>query len=262
MGCKGEPLIKMAKIYGLFGAMSGKVADVVMSVRNGQQIVRKYQPIVSNPKTANQYTTRARFKLMSQLSAIFSAVIAIPRVGGVSPRNMFTKVNFPFTSFANDQAEIDMTRLQLTKSSVGMLPITANRYEDRIAVSLTADSANLLEADKVVYIMAAYGSDDKLRLVTSIIIPNPGVNGRFEATLPLVNNAVEIYAYSIRENSDTARTIFGNVEGVAASHIARLIVDRTLTEQDITLSETVNVHLTTTNRDGGDDDKKKTQTKK
>lgn len=84
----------MAKIYGLFGSMTGKLADTVMVVRNGEQIARKYQPVVTNPKSAKQVSNRAKMKLLSQLSAALAPAIAFPRLGMMSPRNRFTKRNY------------------------------------------------------------------------------------------------------------------------------------------------------------------------
>ena len=116
----------MAKIYGLFGSMTGKVADVVMSVRNGEQIARKYQPIVTNPNTPAQVEARAKLKLMSQLSAVMASVIAIPRKGNVSSRNGFVKKNYQSLTYASQQADIALANVQLTDSVVAMPSIVIN----------------------------------------------------------------------------------------------------------------------------------------
>lgn len=102
--------------------MTGKLADVVMAVRNGEQVARKYQPIVFNPSTPAQVAQRAKMKLMSQLSAVMGDVIAIPRSGNVSSRNLFTKKNFALTRYssAENQAEIELADVQLT---AGVLPM-------------------------------------------------------------------------------------------------------------------------------------------
>ena len=237
----------MAKIYGLFGAMTGKVADVVMVVRNGEQIARKYQPIVSNPSSPAQVEQRAKMKLMSQLSAVIGPYIAMPRIGAVSTRNRFVKVNFPLTGYQNDEATISIENVQLTSSVVGMNSIGANRGADAISVFVRGGSS--LDFNRVVYVMLTRNADNKLRVVTSVSQTNAETD--FAANLPLVNTEVFILAYGVRDNTDTARAIFGNLQVVTGSSIASLITSRTLLETDVTLSETVGVSIPVANRDSG-----------
>ena len=236
----------MAKIYGLFGAMSGKVADVVMSVRNGQQIVRKYQPVVSNPKTANQYTTRARFKLVSQLSAVFASVIAIPRRGGISSRNLFTKLNFPFTSFSDDTATIDMLNILITDSVVALPDITAERLTDFIQVSIGRAAGT--ELDYVVYAAFLRQQDNKLRLLGTAVGQEPGANNTFPASLPIAYGEVFIYSYGVRINNEKTRSRFGNLEVLSATQIAQLVVSSSLSDEDITLTETKATYMLPANK--------------
>ena len=60
----------MAKTPNGLGQYSGKVGGVVYAVQNGQQIVRSYQPIVSNPKTLAQNKQRAKANLVGRVSQI------------------------------------------------------------------------------------------------------------------------------------------------------------------------------------------------
>lgn len=232
----------MAKIYGLFGSMTGKVADVVMAVRHGEQIARKYQPIVSNPKSAAQAETRAKLKLMSQLSAVCGPVIAIRRIGSKSPRNLFVKSNFPLAGYSENMATINLNRVQLTSSVVGMTPFAADRTSGtKIAVSLDNDSAATF--DRVVYVAFEKQNDNSLRLLGSAVAMSAGNNGTFPAELPHTSNAVVVMAYGVRDNNDTARTIFGNLNAPIAEEVAKLVVTRRLTEYDVTLSETLGLTM-------------------
>lgn len=52
------------------GQFSGKLGGDVFAVRNGQQIVRAYQPIVSNPKSVAQNIQRAKGNLVGRISKI------------------------------------------------------------------------------------------------------------------------------------------------------------------------------------------------
>ena len=87
----------MAKAVSLHGAVVGKLASNVYSVNSGVQIVRAYQPNVSNPSTEMQVDTRSRFKLCSQLAAAVSTVLAIPKNGLVSARNQFVSQTMAIT---------------------------------------------------------------------------------------------------------------------------------------------------------------------
>lgn len=231
MGSIGEPLNVMAKIYGLFGAMSGKVADVVMSVRNGQQIVRKYQPVVANPKSQKQFGTRARFKLLSQLSAVMAPVIAFRRVGSVSPRNIFTKVNFPATSFSDMNAEIDLVSVKLTNGVLSNDISSATAVNNQVTVTGTVSN----DVDKVVCILFDR-SGDELRLRNSTVVDVS--TNTYTADLGLFGPDAIVYTYGIRLNTSAARVYFGNLEVTSAEMVAELIVSTTLLENDVTLTET------------------------
>ena len=228
----------MAKIYGLFGSMTGKVADVVMSVRNGEQIARKYQPVVSNPSTTKQVESRAKLKLASQLSAVFAPVIAMPRQGAVSPRNLFVKENYGAISYADNQAEATLTSIKLTKSVVSLYVLDVTRSGSNLNYGLATQFST--DLDRVVYCFFSKQSDNTLRFMRSVVVNTPGTNNTFGGTLELESAGltVVVYAYGIRDNNDAAKAIFGNMQVVNAETIAKLVVTRTLRESDITLTET------------------------
>lgn len=157
----------MATMQGITGKLSGKMGSAVFRVRNGQQVVTQYNPIVANPNTKAQQGPRSKFKLLSQLAAVLSPgfgtlnVVRRPAKGTPSKRNAFIKINYPLT--ANDErggevvAEVDMAKLKLTSSTRYLGTITQN--------------TNMVEIDdipsevtKVRYCVVAY-KDDKPVLV-------------------------------------------------------------------------------------------------
>lgn len=232
----------MAKIFGLQGTITGKLANTVFAVRYGEQLARAYQPVVYNPKSEAQAMNRAKLKLISQLSAVLGPVIAIRRIGSRSPRNLFTKENFPLVGVTNSVASINLNRVQLTQSVVGLPAFSADRTSGTgIAVALDSGASD--DFDRVVYVAVAKQGDEKLRLLGSVVATEAGDNGTFPAELPYSDNAVVVYAYGIRVNSDYARTVFGNLTAAAAEQIAKLIVTRALTENDVTLSETLGLTM-------------------
>lgn len=247
----------MAKIYGLFGSMTGKLADVVMAVRNGEQVARKYQPVVFNPATPAQVAQRAKMKLLSQLSAVLAPAIAIRRQGSVSARNIFTKVNFPLTSFASDEASINLPAVTLTNSVVALPTLgTTPAVDGTISVSLS--SQDEINVDRVVYILVTKEGDNKLRMVSSVVVTEEGIGTfRFAHTFEGATGENYVYAYGIRVNSEAARVVFSNLTSPTAEDIAKIVTTSTLTENDITLTETRGASATIpTSRDSDDDERK------
>lgn len=226
--------------------MKGKVADVVMSVRNGNQIVRKYQPMVYNPSTAGQVAARAKLKLLSQLSASMGKVIAMPRMGIVSPRNQFTKENYAAVTYATSAeqatASIDLASVKLTKSSV-YLPDLRYSFDSDNTHAQFSLNAEFTEVDKVVYCLFSVGANNEVRLVNSLVASDSSTSFRTPMSPIVVNAKNIVYAYGIRLNSDAARAKFTSLGVDDATLIASLIASRVLTEADVTLTETKFVEL-------------------
>lgn len=217
--------------------MTGKLADTVMSVRNGEQIARKYQPVVFNPSTPAQIAQRAKLKLLSQMSAVMAPVIAIRREGSVSSRNLFTKKNFPLVTYSSDTASVDIASVQLTSSVVGLGTVELARVEDGILAYIITSEAPT-DVDRVVYSLFEKGSDNKLRFVGSLVANSEGATFDWQVKFPLRETELVVLAYAVRDNTEAARATFGNMQAVTAEEIAKLLVTRTLTETDVTLTET------------------------
>lgn len=136
----------MATMQGITGKVSGKMGSAVFRVREGQQIVTQYNPIVKNPNTEGQQTQRAKFKLMSQLAAVmapgFGTMVAQnpKRKGRPSQRNSFVKLNFPLVEVTTDDTEITakipMEQLQLTSSFRDLPPIQLTDQGGAIDVAI------------------------------------------------------------------------------------------------------------------------------
>lgn len=224
---------------------TGKVAGSVFSIRYGETIERAYNPVVANPNTPNQVSARARLKLLSQLGAVLGPYIAIPREGAVSARNLFTKKNYGLTSYNNDEAEITLTSIQLTKSVVAFPSIVAQRSESGIRVLVSGGQyLGGLDVSRVVYVMLAKGADNRLRAVASIVVSEAGASNTYEGILPDTSAEVLVLAYGVRDNTDAARVVFGDMLVMSAQDIAKIIVSRQLLDIDVTLTETKGVLLT------------------
>lgn len=75
----------MARIYGLNGVLRGRQGNNVFSVQNGTQVVRAYQPVVSNPRSIAQQVQRTKFALAGRMSAA-TPLLAIAGLEGSNPR--------------------------------------------------------------------------------------------------------------------------------------------------------------------------------
>lgn len=230
----------MAKIHGLNGVVTGRQGNNVFAVRAGEQILRKYQPVVFNPNTEAQVATRARMKLMSQLSSVMASAIAIPREGMKSARNQFVSINYPASTFTGGNADIDLTKVKLTKGVIPVAGLVATRAAANVieAHMLGVSSSDpFSDVDRVEYFVFVEQSDGTLRL--SQKASSSTLEGGFPVTLNAASNRKAIvYAYGVRFNSEAARVAYGNISVVEADDIARLISSRVLLESDVSLSDT------------------------
>lgn len=113
------------KLTSLVGTGSGRLGGSVWAVRNGQQIVRAFQPKVLNPKSIGQRMQRAKWKAVVQLSSVLGDVVypfketAGP---GVSARNAFVSslLRSEYVTFdeANNQAVINPAGIKLSPSNI------------------------------------------------------------------------------------------------------------------------------------------------
>lgn len=232
----------MAKLNGIFGKGTGKIGTVVLAINHGVQIAREYNGKPTNPKSQKQTESRARLKLMSQLSAVMAADIAIQRVGTKSGRNLFVKQNYPLTFVEDGAASIDLDRIQLTKSVVGLVSFGADRTDGNfINVALTADGS--ADVDRVVYVAYVKQPDQSLRKLGSVVATEKGVNGTFPAALPYSSMAVVVMAYGIRDISDKASVVFGNMIAPTSEEVAKLIASRVFSVRDIAVTETIGLQM-------------------
>lgn len=154
-------------MQGITGKVSGKMGSAVFRVREGQQIVTQYNPIVKNPNTEGQQTQRAKFKLMSQLAAVmapgFGTMVAQnpKRKGRPSQRNAFVKLNFPLVEVSSDDAEITakipMEQLQLT-TSFHPLPNVTLGFEDTTAILANMTGINA-EVSSIRFVTIGYNNN-------------------------------------------------------------------------------------------------------
>lgn len=165
-------------LTGQAGLGYGKIGSQVYSVVSGTQIVRNYQPRVSNPNSAPQVNNRARFKLLSQVSTAVAPVLAFKSDGMVSARNRFVKKNYSLASSNDGQTQLTLENLQLTAGSVGLPGIHVTRFNGgEMQLELIADAGSLIS--RVVYIIFKKSDNSKMQLVRSIVREAPSLHNIF-----------------------------------------------------------------------------------
>lgn len=225
------------KLTGLTGTGSGKLGSSVFSVSAGTQIVRQYQPIVTNPSTSAQVDNRARLKLLSQLSAVFADVIAIPKSGMQSARNLFVQENYPATSAVNGVASANLADFAITKGGMQIPNVVAERVEDTSVSVALASKANQI-VSRVVYVMFYRNAAGELQLIDSAVVETAGESGTFPYAFPYQDRDVIVYAYGIFDKNAKATAKFGNYQVTDGTQIASLIADRKISVNDYLLTKT------------------------
>lgn len=230
------------KLYGITGTGSGKLGSSVFSVTAGTQVVRQYQPVVTNPSTSAQVNIRARLKLISQLSAVMGDVIAIPRQGNATSRNLFVKDNYGKTFAANGQAAVDLAAISLTRGGMQIPAVIAERVEGTsISVALASKADQIV--NRVVYVMFYRNAAGELQLVDSAVVEDAGDNGLFPYELPWNEKDVVVYAYGIYDRNAKATAKFGTYSVTTGTQVASLVANRIIKENDYLLTKTKGIFL-------------------
>lgn len=229
------------KLSGIAGTGSGKLGSQVYASVAGEQVVRNYQPKVSNPSTTKQVNQRARMKLMSQLAAAMAAVIAIPRQGMKSSRNLFTKKNIALSQAAGGQAFAFLEGFQLTTGSTALPRVEITREDagddtTKLIVNLR-DNATAV-ADRVIYNVFARSEEGELMLIHSTVCETPGEDGDFAVEFDDYESDLYVYAYGMKDTSARAKATYGNYTVESGEDIAKLVMNRTISTSDYNFTET------------------------
>ncbi len=238
------------KIFSLDGKGSGKVGGSVYYVNRGVQVRREYTAAVTNPSTAAQVGQRSRFKLASQVSASLADVIAIPRIGIVSPRNAFVKLNMPFFYAEPAGAFVSYDSLQITRGNIGLPDVVASRNGgNRVAVHLSQPVSPSISY--VVYNVFNILADGVLTFTASEVVDTRNAQSVASVSIEGISGAVVIYAYGFSLTNAKAVAKYGRYEVSSGLDVARLVSSRTLDKQDIRFSVTSGLYLAANESEGG-----------
>ena len=237
----------------MWGKTTGKVGGLVYATSGGEQIIREYNPQVSNPSTIAQVNQRARMKLMSQLSACLAPVIAMTKDGLTSKRNKFVKVNFENSYATEGTAQISYENVQLTEGSIGLPGVAVSVDQDFDAVHVGFPQEPAQNIARVVYCVFEKTQENRLSLVTTIISESRPTSELapyyFDARIlglatqqsggqTVLAKEYVFYAYGMIDTSERATVRYGNLNVQSASDIATLVGNRTISFEDYQFTQT------------------------
>lgn len=241
----------MGKVTSLYGKTTGKIGSIVFSTSGGETIAREYNPHVANPNTQAQVNQRARMKLMSQLSASLSPVIAMTKEGLVSKRNKFVKRNFANSYASQGVAQISYENVQLTEGNAA-LPQIIGQFttidQDIYAMNAFIDEP-AQSISRVVWCLFFKTDDGNLSLAETQIISKREADNH-ASYFPVywetvmgdqqsgANKNYVIYAYAMSDTSERASAQYGNLNVSSATDLARLVANRTINFTDYLFSQT------------------------
>ena len=220
----------------------GKLGGTVYSIVAGTCVTREYNPYVGNPNTVAQMNQRSKLKLLSQLAAALAPVITIPKSGLKSSRNLFISRNYVFVIANNGVSQIVYENIQLTNGNAGLPAIEATRtQEDGITVQLASsvDAA----VSRVVYVVYQKSSENQLIYVGSAIQDEAGDNGKFTAEFEYMAGDIVIWAYGMKDMNASATAKYGDYEVVDGQDVAKLFMNRSLSNSDFQFTQTRGITL-------------------
>lgn len=170
----------MAKIRGIAGGINGRAGEMVFSKGdNGTTIMKKYQPVVRNPRTNGQLAQRAKMNCVGQFVGMCSNALLAPIAMGSNRMNRadlsrrllkaadVTRTDGTFTAsfppsavkFAHGNqpalTSIDSVVVEDTKVTITATPNVEtdllNKYGDRLVLGILSNSGNTLY-DGVIYL--------------------------------------------------------------------------------------------------------------
>lgn len=220
---------------------SGRLGNLVVARVAGETIARDYNPNVANPNTNLQVGQRSRFKLASQVSAALADVIAIPRQGLKSARNLFVKKNFDNFVKVGDNSAVNLPALQITAGSIAVPVMQIERLTEEINVNLL--EAGNASISRMVYCLYKVNANQQLEFLDSKIIEEPGVDRNFMATFQPATGQILMLGYAISDVDASASAKYADYAVASAQDIAQLIATRALSTSDFRFSKTGGIML-------------------
>ena len=216
------------KLNGIVGKGSGKLGASVFAISGGEQIVRQYNPQVSNPSTDAQVAQRAKLKLMSQIAADLAPALGFKKLGLVSARNQFVSKNIALATYEDGAASVEYSAIQVTSGSQSLPSISVERYNSSDNVQVTIGDGYVGNITHIVVTTADAASGERLALQDVKIAAKSG-EGTFS---PIIANATGnktvVYVYGIISAAGNENTRYDDYALASSGSIAELEVAKSL----------------------------------
>lgn len=226
------------KLNGIIGKGTGKLGSSVFAISGGEQVVREYNPNVSNPNTDAQVAQRAKLKLMSQLAAALAPALGFAKMGLVSARNQFVSKNIGLATFGNDKANVNVVNIKLTPSE-SPFPALALTAGTSGVVNVELASAAPADVKRVAYFVYRQTENDKLEYVASKVVAVAGEGSLFPTTFSNVPGDIVVYAYGVKDANANATFKYENYINGAGDVNAALEVISLFRSADYKLTASV-----------------------
>lgn len=196
--------------HGPLSRAKGKLGGVVYQQYEGMQISREYQPNVKNPQTSTQTENRAKFKLSSQITALYKEVIEL-RLSKLSIYNRMRRAEsvraiYGITDMKSDYvADADLPTITAALNAKSMTEYSAPTVaEGTNAINVTAPSGA-----KIFGVIVGFDSEGKVNARKVVEIDSTG--SAQTLALPSGSNSYKaMVAYSVALDEE-GRATFGNV---------------------------------------------------
>lgn len=205
------------KLNGFVGKGTGKLGASVFAISGGEQIVRQYNPKVSNPNTDAQLEQRAKLKLMSQIAADMAQSIGFQKNGLVSPRNQFISANIGKCTFKDNEAKIQLSAIDLTPGSL-VMPYPSFGQDGAIQL-VNAAPANV---NTVIYALYDVAEGYRLNLAEQKIVSVAGESRTFPTTLENIRGKQICYVYGVTGSAGAGMVDYEDYEAESAGNYATL----------------------------------------
>lgn len=213
----------MAKFNGgIFSKIKGKLAGVVFQQYEGMQVGKEYQPNVKNPGTAPQVENRAKFKLASQIVAVFQDVMLIA-AANVSPyvrlvRGALVRSIRAAADYAQNEASITTSVLE---NAVNSLHFNTPVAKPTIAGSgISSATISATAGDTVRYTCVAV--DDEGAIIGSVTNTFTATTTPEPVHAPLISGTASYYriaAVAMRTTTDNGNAQFGNLLDISVINV-------------------------------------------
>lgn len=202
--------------------LKGKLAGVVFQQYEGLNVAKEYQPNVKNPGTQGQVANRAKFKLASQIVAVFQDVMLLA-AANVSPyvrlvRGALVRVIRSAADYASGKASVSVSALENAVNSLNFNTPVARPIVNGRDISAATISATV--GDVVRYTCVAVDAEGNI--IGSVTKSFTATDTPEQVQAPLISGTASSYriaAVAMREITEDGYALYGNLLDVSIVNV-------------------------------------------